>query len=152
MGTDSQSGLGIWRDRTHKLPRAPGRYRYARFAGLCIAIFGAAVGVGKPGVAQWVIWASTAIVSIALIAVGERGVRRWQAYFAAHASPEEVLERGQLRKLNRLQVEYVVAAVAAFVLVLFIPVSPIARFVIFVVLVCVLGTAFGAIRALGTHN
>jgi hypothetical protein len=93
-----------------------------------------------------VIWGGTAVVSAVLFVLGERGVRRWQASFNSHASPEERLEREQLRGLNRFQMEYVAAAIAAFVLVLFIPVSPGARFLLFVGFLLVLAVAFGAMR------
>lgn len=146
MGPDPHGGLRIWRDRDHELPRAPGRYRYARLAGLCIAILGAAVGIAYPGVARWVIWGSTAVVSMTLLCVGERGVQKWQADFSADASPEEVFSHTDLKRLNRFQAEYLAAAIAAFILVLFIPVSSLVRFAIFCGLVSILGTAFGAIR------
>ena len=140
--------VGIWdmQRGIRALPRPPGRYRYTRFAGICLAILGAAIGVNHEGSARWVVWGSTAVVSLSIFIAGERGIRSWRAGFDADASPEETYQRAQLQKLNRGQVEYVLVAVACFIGVLFVPVNPLARFSIWVVVIWGIGFVFRLLR------
>lgn len=109
-----------------------------RFAGICIAILGAAIGKAHPGTARSITWTVTALLASALVIVGEFGVLRWRAQFAADASPQEAQQRLQLQKFNRLQLRLLTACIAAFIGVLLIPVSPAARMGIWLtLLVCI---------------
>ena len=111
-----------------------------RFAGLCVALFGASIGVIHDGESRWAIWTLAAVVAPLLFAYGEHGVRRWKVDFEGHASMEQEARLDHLRTWERFQVRQVLLSIAAFIAVLLIPVSPLARFGIWFALV--LGIAF----------
>lgn len=118
---------------------APRRYRYMQFAGPCVAIFGASIGLIHDDGLRWVIWALTAVVALFLFISGERGVRRWKIHFETHASSDQEAQQDRVRIRNRFQVTHVLLSVIAFIGVLFVPVSPLARAGIWIILVAGLG-------------
>jgi len=125
----------MWTGAAARGIAAPRRFRYMRFTGLCVAIFGASIGLNRDGDVRWAIWGLTALVALLLFVLGERGVRRWRVEFEASASSEQVARLDRLRVWERIEVRQVLLSVAAFVVVLFIPVSSFARFGIWLLLV-----------------
>ena len=98
---------------------APRRFRYMRFTGICLAIFGASIGLIH-GDLRWAVWGLTALVALLMLALGERGVRRWRLELEASASSEQEAQLDQLRIQERIEVRQVLRSVAAFIVVLFI--------------------------------
>jgi len=125
----------MWTGAAARGIAAPRRFRYMRFTGLCVAIFGASIGLNRDGDVRWAIWGLTALVALLLFVLGERGVRRWRVEFEASAASEQVARLDRLRVWERIEVRQVLLSVAAFVVVLFIPVSSFARFGIWLLLV-----------------
>jgi hypothetical protein len=142
----------MWTGAAVKGIVAPRRYRYMRFAGLCVAIFGASIGVIHNGDVRWIIWALTALVALLLFVSGEHGFRRWMVDFEGHASPDQEALLDRLRMWDRFQVRYVLLSVVAFIAVLFIPVSPPARFGIWVILVFGLAFVLVKVTIRRTHD
>jgi hypothetical protein len=127
----------------HRSSASPPRgFSYMRFAGLAIGVLGAATGTAHAGNTRSVTWLATAVTAVSLLVIGERGVRRWKAEFAATAPPRLLLESRLLRSLNRAQLILAAFAIAAFVSVLFIPASPSDRWRIYLLLLA--GIAGGA--------
>ena len=131
---------------------APRRYRYMRFAGLCVALFGASIGVIHGGDVRWVIWAMSALVALLLFISGEHGVRRWNVGFEGDASSEQEARLDRLRMWERFQVRSVLLSLAAFIAVLSMPVSPIARFGIWCILVFGLSFVLATVTIRRTHE
>ena len=137
----------MWTGAAAKGISAPRRFRYMRFTGLCVAIFGASIGLIRDGDARWAVRGLTALVALLLFVLGERGVRRWRVEFEASASSEQVARLDRLRVWERIEVRQVLLSVAAFIVVLFIPVSSLARFGIWLLLVFGLAYMLGKTAA-----
>jgi len=136
----------MWTGATAKGIAAPRRFRYMRFTGICVAIFGASIGLIH-GDLRWAVWGLTALVALLMFALGERGVRRWRLEFEASASSEQEAQLDQLRIQERIEVRQVLLSVAAFIVVLFIPVSSLARFGTWLVVVFGLALVLGKTSA-----